>query len=70
VLSLQPKNKDKDKAQVEENKKDDGEKLGCGRTIPIRQVRPSYINHQHVKNSTCPASKTSWQGDIGRVKAN
>lgn len=37
---LQPKSKDKDKdkGQTEENKKDEGEKLGCGRTIPIRQV--------------------------------
>ncbi|XP_060580357.1 centaurin-gamma-1A-like isoform X17 [Ruditapes philippinarum] len=43
VLSLQsePKNKDKDKdkdkGQAEDDKKQEGEKLGCGRVIPIKQ---------------------------------
>ncbi|XP_053408109.1 arf-GAP with GTPase, ANK repeat and PH domain-containing protein 1-like isoform X13 [Mercenaria mercenaria] len=43
VLSLQsePKNKDKDKekdkGQTEDDKKQEGEKLGCGRVIPIKQ---------------------------------
>lgn len=39
---LQPKNKDKDKekdkGQTEDDKKQEGEKLGCGRVIPIKQV--------------------------------
>jgi hypothetical protein len=39
---FQPKNKDKDKdkdkGQAEDDKKQEGEKLGCGRVIPIKQV--------------------------------
>ncbi|XP_060580348.1 arf-GAP with GTPase, ANK repeat and PH domain-containing protein 1-like isoform X8 [Ruditapes philippinarum] len=41
VFTPRPKNKDKDKdkdkGQAEDDKKQEGEKLGCGRVIPIKQ---------------------------------
>ncbi|XP_045207994.1 centaurin-gamma-1A-like isoform X18 [Mercenaria mercenaria] len=41
VFNPKPKNKDKDKekdkGQTEDDKKQEGEKLGCGRVIPIKQ---------------------------------
>lgn len=48
MFYLQPKNKDKDKekdkGQTEEDKnKQDGEKLGCGRVIPIKQVEFTIV---------------------------
>lgn len=39
MICLQPKSKDKDKGQADDNKKDEGEKVGSGRPIPVRQVR-------------------------------